>query len=292
MVSSSIDDIRFTVQRGYLSEEFRDRLRGLSLNITNNVIVIPGDALLAENDTDVDSFINAKQRKISEALECYLFRNKVIPIKYNSPEEIEDLVVINIEAKDRISYAPNNLHKWKDSDYWEGIIEGYKRRIAATRALMPNAKISLFQVVRPLDKGINDTDGNLCIFRLRVSALIAAGENGMFDDLDYLSPPCYLRLDALQDELNDLALTQGIESSLAIRNSRGEQLPLAPFTSFWIFNDQPYPAANPCSVRDQLDIMQRYPKIEIVVFWSGRENIQTAKYQDLDFLDFFTQVFS
>lgn len=281
MFPSSIDDIRFTIQRGYLSENFKNNLPS---NITNNVIVIPGDALLAANNTDVELFINTDERKITEALDCYLFKNNISP-------ETSDLAVINIEAKDRLSYAPNDLYKWKGSKYWNDIIKGYKKRIAATRAFMPNAHLSFFQVVRPLNRGTCDTRGNLCIFELRVSALKEAGKKGMFDNLDYLSPPFYLRLDSSEDDVNDLSLTQGIQSSLEIEKSSGRQLPLAPFISFWVFSDRPYPVANSESVKRQLEIMQGYSEIEIVVFWSGREKIQKAIYKDVDFIAFFEDLF-
>ena len=120
---------------------------------------------------------------------------------------------------------------------------------------------------------------------------VEAGEQGMYDELDFICPVLYQRFgsdDAKPETLRkwtDAASRQGIERSLTLTRKNGNRIPLVPLLSFWVFNKRPAddpvrPAATPQSIARQLRIVQDAVGVEAILFWSAwqtRQEMESAK---------------
>jgi hypothetical protein len=92
--------------------------------------------------------------------------------------DLASTLIIDIEKP-----HPSNL-----SDY-PGAVDAYKTRIRAARAAFPRAKLGLYGTLVPDERG----DANDPRYAARRIALVKAGFNGLYDDLDYLVPVLYPR---------------------------------------------------------------------------------------------------
>lgn len=291
-----ICDIRFSLQSRYATA-----IDLSAFGVTNNTVTISGVALLAPNEITVSDFIAKTDAEIRAALENHLLSRGI-------HSDTNHLIVIDIEPRDASmdparAFSPASLHLWEGDPRQEQIIEGYKRRIAVAREVLPRAKLCLYQVIAPLDKG-RDTPG----FQRRMHAYRRAGELGMYDRLDYISPSLYIHygpndvdpergitLDTIYAWL-EAQTRQGIEASLTLTRSNGAHIPLAPFLSFWVFNPSSADNRKPISdeiMRRQLRMLQEYCGVKIIVLWAGRETadgIQAGESEIVNAHDFLTQV--
>ncbi len=292
---SPVCDIRFSLQSRYATATDLS-----NFGVTNNAVTLSGVALLAPSEITVSEFIAKTAAEIRAALANHLASHGI-------DAHTNHLVVLDMEPEDTSipkSFSPASLGLWEGDPRQDQIIAGYERRIAAAREVLRNARLGLYQVIAPLDKG-EDTPG----FQQRMRGYRRAGELGMYDRLDYISPVLYVRykpsdvdpvhgitLDTIHAWL-EARTRQGLEASLTLTRSNGEHISLAPYLSFWVFNRggsrDDRRAALPESMRRQLRILQEYCGVNIIVLWAGRETdggIQAGDSEPLNAHDFLTQV--
>jgi hypothetical protein len=134
----------------------------------------------------------------------------------------------------------------------------------------------MYQVIVPDGKGRSGPGHDE-----RMSGYRAAGDQGMYDQLDFICPVLYQRFgpdDAKSETLRrwiDASTKQGIEESRTLTCSDGATpIPLAPILSFWVFNPRSANdrrAVSPELVADQLEIVQQSTEVGVILFWSGSE---------------------
>lgn len=140
---------------------------------------------------------------------------------------------------------PNHLWQETDSDK-ALIITAWKRRIAATRAVFPNARIGMYALPRAGNLGDEDIqagDGN---WSDRIDTLVQAGTatgyngvGGAYDGLDLLIPITY-QIWGPNDTAQRWGATkarviQAMEGAKRIKKSDGSSIPAMPFMSTCVF---------------------------------------------------------
>lgn len=192
---------------------------------TDDVIVLSGSWFLgigAPNTPDFASFISKTQAQVETRLQAFLNGHPDV-----SPA-MTGILMIDIEDP-----HPQDMHTRPVSEQ-DQMIAAFKVRIAATRAKFPNAKITLYGTLNPDGRG----RANNPTYLARLAALVRAGQQGMFDGLDYLSPVLYIRFGPTDNFWNTIAAyTQlGVDGSSQLKRSGGESIPLLPFTGLWVAN--------------------------------------------------------
>jgi hypothetical protein len=76
-----------------------------------------------------------------------------------------------------------DLHTYSANDR-KAIVDAYRRRIAATNAVFPDAKLSLYGTLNPDGRGRSENP----TYVARLNALVEAGRDRLYDDLDYVAP--------------------------------------------------------------------------------------------------------
>jgi len=89
-----------------------------------------------------------------------------------------------------------DLHTYSANDR-KAIVDAYRRRIAATKAVFPDAKLSLYGTLNPDGRGRSENP----TYVARLNALVEAGRDRLYDDLDYVVPVLYVRF-GCDDEAN------------------------------------------------------------------------------------------
>lgn len=109
---------------------------------------------------------------------------------------------------------------------------------------------------------------------------VEAGRQGMYDKLDYICPVLYQRFgrdDGTPEKVEswiETATRQAIEESLRLTRRNLDHIPLAPILTFWVVNknsENNRKAASHESLARQLDIVQGFEGIGVIVFWSGSQ---------------------
>jgi hypothetical protein len=177
---------------------------------------------------------------------------------------------------------PKDLHTHTDPAERAAIVGAYRTRIAALRAVFPNAKLCMYGTLNPDGRGRPDNPQYLA----RLEALKEAGDNELYDELDYLAPILYPRFgpnDPIGAWKSYRAYTeQGIDGSRQLLKSDKTSLPVLPVTGFRIANDNPthkdqllldLPVDDPLghTLRVQLEVMAE-KGVQNVVFWVGKDS--------------------
>jgi hypothetical protein len=100
-----------------------------------------------------------------------------VPECWSAPD-LTRTIIIDIEKP-----HPSNIGQYP------GAVDAYKTRVRAARAAFPRAKLGLYGTLVPDERG----DPNDPKYEARRIALVKAGFNGLYDDLDYLVPVLYPR---------------------------------------------------------------------------------------------------
>ena len=268
-------DIRFSLQNRYASERFAGALA--KLGISSRAVTISGRATRSEKEITEREFLDVKAEAIRATLSKFLEKN-VLP-------RANDLVILDMEPE---KIAPRNLGDF-DGKQQRDLIAAYRRRIRVARQVfretgLPGLRLGLYQVIVPDGKG-RPSD----VFQRRMCGYIEAGQQGMYDQLDFICPVLYQRFgpdDAKPDTLRKwiaAAARQAIEESLVLTRRNGDRIPLVPILSFWVFNgrsNDDRSAVSHKSVARQLEIVQAADGVEAILFWSGwqtRSEMQKAK---------------
>jgi hypothetical protein len=291
-VSTATCDIRFSLQNRYAEDSLVNLLT--SLGISNRAVTISGRAVRSEKEISRADFLGANAEEIRTKLTDFLEKHE-LPCD-------NDLVILDMEPED---IAPRHLGEFEEDEKLQrALIAAYRRRIRVARQVLrqtkrPGLKLGLYQVIVPDGKGRSSPE-----FEQRMRGYREAGEQGMYDQLDFICPVLYQRFgsnDATPETLRkwiSAASRQGIDESLTLTRKNGTRIPLAPLLSFWVFNgnsDNNRDAVQPKSVARQLRIVQDAVGVEAIVFWSAwqtRDEMQTAKkpVEQIDIANFLSNV--
>jgi hypothetical protein len=259
-------DIRFSLQNRYARGGLANALP--KLGMSNRAITFGGSATMSEKEISADDFVAADDDAIRTRLKRYLARHTV---------RAGDLVILDMEPG---CVAPRHLGKFK-GEQQDALIAAYRLRIQVARQELQQPpfsgiQLAMYQVIVPDGKGRSGAG-----FDERMSGYRAAGDQGMYDELDFICPVLYQRFgpdDAKPETLHrwiDASTKQGIDHSVKLtRSDDVTPIPLAPILSFWVFNPR---SANdrkdvsPELVAQQLEIVQQATGVAVILFWSGSE---------------------
>ncbi len=276
-VSTATCDIRFSLQNRYAETSLVNELA--QFGISNRAVTISGRATRSEKEIGRTDFIGANAVEIRSKLTGFLEEHEL-------PRD-NDLVILDMEPKE---IAPRHLGEFEnDKKLQRALIAAYRRRIRVARQVLrqtkrPGLKLGLYQVIVPDGKGRSSAE-----FEQRMRGYLEAGEQGMYDQLDFICPVLYQRFgsdDARPETLRkwtDAASRQGIERSLTLTRRNGTRIPLVPLLSFWVFSGKSHndrDAVQPKSLARQLRIVQDAVGIEAIVVWSAWQTVdemRTAK---------------
>jgi hypothetical protein len=270
-------DIRFSLQDRYANEKLEAAMtdRGIS----NRAVTISGHATMSEREIQEPEFVGARAADIRTRLTEYLKNHETIP-------RAHDLVILDMEPE---GIAPLDLGNFEaDRPRQHKLIAAYAQRIRVARQVfrrtkVPGLRLGLYQIIVPDGKGKSSKK-----FDKRMRGYVEAGDQGMYDQLDFICPVLYQRFgpkDATPNTLRqwiDAATRQGLHRSLQLTRRNGSQIPLVPLLSFWVFNGaskSKRKAVSPLSVARQLEIVQGAMGVEAIVFWSAwqtRHEMETA----------------
>jgi hypothetical protein len=292
-MSTATCDFRFSLQNRYGDVSLVNDLR--ELGISNQAVTFSGRATLGEREISKEDFIGASVEEIRTRLKSYLEEHE---------PRAGDLVILDMEPQ---GIAPVRLGEFaedKNKKLLRDLIAAYRRRIRVARQELrktrkPGLKLGLYQVIVPDGKGRESDE-----FRQRMRGYVEAGEQGMYDQLDFICPVLYQRFgsdDAAPETLRRWlarSTRQAIEGSISLRRRNGSRTPLVPFLSFWAFNKRPpndpvRPAVAPESLARQLQIVQDAVGIEAIVFWSGSQTereMELAEVEPININDFLLSV--
>jgi hypothetical protein len=248
----------------------------LSCGARTGVIVISGRHFLQSRSlepADIDVFLRRDQGQVRDQLEEYAGEHPEVG------KETTEILMMDVERP-----HPRNLHAAGDDERKAAIVDAYKTRIAALRAVFPKAKLCMYGTLNPDGRGRPDNEQYLA----RLDALKTAGEQGLYDELDYLVPVLYPRFgpdDPKRAWRSYRAYTeQGIEGSRQLRRSDGTSLPLLPVTGLRIYNKEgntahrhelllDLPGDDPLghTLRTQLGVMVE-KGVQQVVIWVGKDS--------------------
>jgi hypothetical protein len=289
-VSTATCDIRFSLQNRYAKNSLVNALA--KLGVSNGAVTISGRATRSEREISEGDFVGATTEEIRTRLVEFLKKQEL--------PRANDLVIFDMEPQ---GFAPRQLGEFEGKQQ-QRLIAAYRRRIRVARQVLqetklPGLRIGLYQVIVPDGKG-RLSEG----FARGLCGFLAAGKQGMYDELDFICPVLYQRFgsaDAGAATLREwiaAASRQGIEGSLALTRKNGDRIPLVPILSFWVLNggsDSNRSAVPPESVTRQLQIVQRADGVEAILFWSGwqtKKEMQTAEdpVEPIEISDFLLSV--
>src|SRR4029450_1371204 len=98
----------------------------------------------------------------------------------------------------------------------------------------PGLKLGLYQVIVPDGKGQESDE-----VKRSMRGYVKGGEQGMYDQLDFICPVLYQRFDSDDATPETLrkwlarSTRQAIEKSLTLTRRNGSRIPLGPIPSFW-----------------------------------------------------------
>lgn len=264
--------------------------------VRNDVISISGHWFLQEGTLggDFADFLAKTREDVERRLGAF---------KAAHPEVDRDTratIVMDIESP-----HPSGLHAYGAGDQ-DAIVDAYRVRIAATKAAFPNAKLALYGTLNPDHRGRSDDP----VYLARLNALIEAGEEGLYDDLDDLVPVLYVRFgcddevsgpcDRYWDTLDDYTRL-GIDGSSQLRRSDGSSLPLLPLLGFKVYNGNSLfnrellmslgvPDPLDATLRTQIDTFADNGVGQFAL-WTGRDDNELGGPSDPTVTDYLCELF-
>jgi hypothetical protein len=239
--------------------------------VKGGAIVLSGAWFLgigAPGVPDFQAFISKTQAEVEARLKAFLNGHP------NVNPFMTGILLLDIEDP-----HPQDMHKRPPAEQ-DAMIQALKIRIAAARAMFPSAKLALYGTINPDARGRADDPTYLA----RLASLKRAGQQGLFDGLDYLAPVLYLRFGPTDRDWDTLAAyTQlGIDGSKQLRKSNGKSLSILPLTSLWIANsnskhngqivlDLPVPDPMKATIRLQFAIFKAAGVADGIV-WTGEDS--------------------
>lgn len=202
------------------------------------------------------------------------------------------LLVLDMEGGPTDGHNSHPNHLWQETASDRAIIiAGWRKRIAAVRSVFPYARVAMYGVAVPDQRGIEQSP-----WTVRLPALVEAGTAGAFDDLDYIMPVLYVRWgpsDLLTHTLPNWTtiptmVTQGMVGSRTILDSSGHAKAVLPFLTTYVANasstDSDLPLFDLATVNpmgytwgQQFDTLRSLGQTEAVV-WVGGGNTQVIQH--------------
>ena len=253
-------------------------LEGLRANcVTANVWTVGGWGLSTSGKMTVEEFIGKTEFQVEAGFITYLNKTGL-------DHDTQALVILDIEHP----IHPSHFGDYLDDPLFDEIIAAFKLRISVVRRLLPDAELSLFGVVGPP----NNADEFNANFIKRIEALRLAGELGLYDELDYLSPSLYVRWGP-DDKLYDtnIEMTRiGIDYTESVTGKK-----VAPFLSLKVINKSPKTAYDgeyyPINVAEsQLDFLRAHPAVEKILYWTPPVPDNFYYVSDREIHDFFSSL--
>ena len=191
----------------------------------------------AQSDTFAE-FLAKTQTEIEDHLEADFF-----PDAPNVRSNTRGTIIIDMEGEaDGHSCHPNDLHLETTADKGS-IIAAWKTRIAACRAVFPNARIGMYGLPIPVTKG----DPLQATWIARIAAIVQAGTvagynsvGSAYDGLDVIIPILYARYGPTDnvgfwtsyDEQADTCII----GAKTILKSDGSAIPIMPLINTYVAN--------------------------------------------------------
>jgi len=235
-------------------------------NVFNNAInVIQSHIINVHRVTDYASFANQNIQDIQNHIDTFT----------DYGDEFDGILVLDIEI---ISQALR-LHprEWADrsSAELDLIYEGLKRHITAVRNLYPKAKLSLYGVPT-----LNANPVDPEYLQARISVYAQAAAQGVFDQLDFLSPILYLRQGP--NDLNfssnmDNYIRESIDIGSMYTTTGGSQLPALPLLNFLVENGNSNDNGRAVNDLEMYNLMndfiskikEKKNQVHALIWWSG-----------------------
>lgn len=251
---------------------------------TPNEATMPWSTYLAKTQTDVENNL----------------RNVFLVDAPGVSTSMTGVIVLDMEGgpgpnPDPGEHNSHPNHLWKETDADKAlIIAAWKLRIAAVRAVFPNAQLGVYSTSRSGnigDGGLNEGDGH---FADRIGALIQAGTatgyngvGGAWDGVDRLIPITYQIWGpndaAYRWNATRARLVESIEGAQRIKKSTGASIPLRPMMSTCVFGnasiddgvlladlDTSDPMGSTWSIH--LDVFEQYGVTECAI-WNGINSV-------------------
>jgi len=273
------------------------------LGLPNNAINLHGSALKAGVDIlDLDDYLSYTENQIRAALINYL-NNPARNISTNTTD------LIGLDMEHPALAHPKNWWMLEDNlSLQSAVFNAFELRISVARQVLPNASLGLYGIIVGPSKGTTNSN-HLQQLEDRMGGYRAAGEQGVYDKVDYFQPVTFQHFPP--DNGNHWTMENFtrtvIEASQSLTNSTGGSIPLAPFIQPIYRQDSTTceyaeewcapPACAACNGLDnycpdgpnqfmcpililpedqllQLSIMQEYESVKIIAFWRDQSWLQ------------------
>lgn len=245
----------------------------LSCGARRGVIVIAGRHFLQmglPGTQTLQEFLDVEVDAVKARLDDYLADHPEIS------RDTTEIMMMDVEQP-----HPADLHTHA-AEVRTRIVDAYETRIEALADTFRNAKLCMYGTLNPDNRGRPDAEDYLP----RLEALRAAGDQGLYDRLDYLVPILYPRFGPGDNEgpwTSYRAYTeQGIDGSRHLLKSDKTSLPLLPVTGFRVAGKNTVhkgqllldlPVEDPLrhTLGVQLEVMAE-KGVREVVFWVGKDS--------------------
>lgn len=257
--------------RACLQSKFSGNVAGLeALGVKNDCWMVHGYAVDAPHNCTDEEFFNASVSDIEYRFGRYLSKKTDLMSNYDG------MVIIDIERP----YHPQQLGKFIDpnsKDYnpekFEAIVDGYKRRIAVVRDMLPNCKLGIYGFPTPHSHGKLDSNAE----QQRIFGYEMAAARGLLDQIDVICPVIYQRFGSTDNNYDRIAsyTVNGIEVGRSLRRTDGSTFEIQPLVSFKIYNGASAHDKELITIADLADQIEviREQGVEEFMFWHGKDDL-------------------
>ena len=268
-VESSMNGISVALQSRFSN----DASELENLGVTNEYWTVMGSAMGMSKDTTEAEFFSASQDELESMFGRYISR------KADLGSDFSGVLVLDLEAP----FHPRELGKYIDpdsNDYdpmkFDAIVEGFKKRIAVARELLPNCKLALYGF--PTPHGHGNANGTVELQRTLGYELAAA--RGILDKLDAVCPVLYQRFGATDRKYDRIAdyMKVGVDTARSLSRTDGTTPEVLPMLAFKIFNGGSAHNKELVSVEDlanQVEML-RNEGIENMMIWNGKDQLDNS----------------
>lgn len=196
--------------------------RGDLPGVRNDVFTIHGSGLLANTADPFATAVAYSQLQVEDQLGNTYFANRP-----TVDRTANAYFLLDIEAP----IHPSDLHLLSAGDQ-DLCVTAWKRRIAAARTVLPNARIGMYATMIPDERG----DPADATFIARQLALLEAVSEGWLDGIDWLCPVLYMRFGPLDNvgqwSTRERYFKQGIDATRELHATK----PIMPLFSTRVEN--------------------------------------------------------
>lgn len=286
-VGSTINDVALTTTKLHVGTQAVPLPGGRLSCGDSDVVVVNGSFLLQQSDTiTFQDFLGKTQQQVETRLGTYVSNNPEM-------DGYDQIIILDMESP-----HPNDLHTYSSTDE-DAIVDAWITRIAAANAVFPDATIGMYGTLVPNGQG----DDQNATYQARVAALVEAGEEGLYEGLDFLVPVLYVRFgcddemsgppdcDADWDTLDEYTAL-GVTGSRELEKIDDSVLPLLPLLTVSVangnsnFNDVmllDLGVSDPleATIGTQLDILAGEDVLDAVLWIGNGDNYASSDVLDV-----------